>query len=226
MSNSKKQELIGRLQNCKQPDYQKYLRLLKIVTNSNNIPSDEETIKAIGENANNTIKYLYMLEEKRKIDYEINRKVYNIKNEIDDKLIQEVDQYIKNNEYVSKINDMRIMILSDIIKENESKIELQENKNEINEINKEVKSLHNPKLKENMRVYHLWSDGEIDSTKGGEIYNMRSTFTMKPPITKNGSYFSFPVLNDGKDNSQTYAIIEENDAYMIREKMKKILNVN
>ena len=69
-------------------------------------------------------------------------------------------------------------------------------------------------------IYHIYSDGEITSEKGGGVYGQRSRFTQTHPISQtnhirlsNYDIFKFP-LTDGYNNK--YAITTRDDAFAIR----------
>lgn len=85
-------------------------------------------------------------------------------------------------------------------------------------IMKYIKNAHNPKLvilKESPNgniIYHIYSDGEITSQKGGWAYLQRSEFNVNYITCKNKYNNLFPI-NRGEF---TYAIVTEHDALQIQ----------
>jgi hypothetical protein len=85
---------------------------------------------------------------------------------------------------------------------------------------KEIENMHNPNLvniKESPNgniIYHVYSDGEITSQKGGFAYLKRSEFTEKSSIECKKKYV-FPIKKD----EYSYAIVTKNDAYKIRDRL-------
>jgi hypothetical protein len=80
---------------------------------------------------------------------------------------------------------------------------------------------HNNSLISNNTIYHIYSDGEITSQKGGIDYLQRSEFTNKLSIP-NGNSLELIFPNQGYKN--TYAIVCLKDALNIRNMMVKYIN--
>ena len=89
------------------------------------------------------------------------------------------------------------------------------------EIQEKINSSHNPGLvikdesPNGNRIYHIYADGEITSQKGGWAYLQRSEFTDKFPIRGYSHRLKFPL----KMGEHSYAIVTEQDAYLIRDMM-------
>lgn len=85
-------------------------------------------------------------------------------------------------------------------------------------IMKYIKNAHNPNLiipEESPNgniIYHIYSDGEITSQKGGWAYLQRSEFNVNYITCKNKYNNLFPI-NRGEF---TYAIVTEHDALRIQ----------
>lgn len=103
----------------------------------------------------------------------------------------------------------------------------------VNEINLKVRVLHdahysasptglvNPGESPNANtIYHLFNDGSVSSTKGGDVYGRRSFFQIFSPITEEyKNHFKFPLKGEGF----TYAILTNEECVSVREEMKKWL---
>lgn len=98
---------------------------------------------------------------------------------------------------------------------------ISEKKHTQEEILEKIIRSHNPRLiiedeSPNVnRIYHIYTDGEITNQKGGWAYRHRSEFTIKFPIHGYFPHLEFP-LNMG---NRGYAIVTEQDAYLIRDMM-------
>lgn len=93
-------------------------------------------------------------------------------------------------------------------------------------INEMINLKHNPNLikideaPNGNVIYHIYSDGEITSEKGGGVYGQRSRFTQTHPISQtnhirlsNYDIFKFPLTDDYNNK---YAITTRDDAFAIR----------
>ena len=86
-----------------------------------------------------------------------------------------------------------------------------------------IEKAHNPSLVIKTEspngniIYHLYSDGEITSQKGGWAYLQRSEFTSKYSLCKKNYFDIFPM----KLKNLSYAIVTENDANQILSMMQE-----
>ncbi len=88
-----------------------------------------------------------------------------------------------------------------------------EKKKDIQAINDQVLKLHDIKYTKEYHVYELYSDGEILTTKGGELYGDRTFFSDMPAMIL--PEFTFPI----KNKNLSYAVMTCKDARMMRKKM-------
>ncbi len=80
-----------------------------------------------------------------------------------------------------------------------------------------AKKYHNPKLVKCDHVVKVWSDGEITTEKGGDLYGERSLHQFKPPATTEN--FVFPeecenIVKNGR--AYQFAIVTSEQAMIIR----------
>jgi len=86
-----------------------------------------------------------------------------------------------------------------------------------------IEQKHNPKLVQPEEspngniIYHIYSDGEITSQKGGWAYLQRSEFTSLYALQLKKKYYDlFPIKHSA---NISYAIVTEKDANTIRQMM-------
>ena len=95
------------------------------------------------------------------------------------------------------------------------------------ELKEFIKSKHNPNLVDETkapndnRIYHIYEDGEITHQKGSYAYLNRTEFVEKYGSVRNIPADIFPITFK-KNMWQThgYAIVTQEDAYAILEKLK------
>lgn len=86
-----------------------------------------------------------------------------------------------------------------------------------------ITSAHNPGLvietesPNSNIIYHVYSDGEITSQKGGWAYLQRSVFTLVYPKFRNQFIDLFPIKQTTRYGDCSYAIVTEEDAKKIVE---------
>jgi hypothetical protein len=108
------------------------------------------------------------------------------------------------------------MIIAQRKEQAQKKVEA--NQDEVDAINDLVAKLHSEdNATQANDAYELYSDGEIMSTKGGELYGLRSKFQRVCPMIL-APVFKFPL----KKGNFTYAILKREDCYAIRERMAKL----
>jgi hypothetical protein len=64
-----------------------------------------------------------------------------------------------------------------------------------------VEKYHDEKLKQNGHVYLLFNDGELISTKGGELFGQRNFHQFQHPILSKEEAFRFEMPNKCGDMS-------------------------
>lgn len=137
------------------------------------------------------------------------------------KKFDEMAEWLENVKFNRIVVERQIKVIGEVIKRQEDIAEAryEEMKPLIDEINADVKDVHNVELIAGQNVFHLINDGEITQQKGGELYGERGVFVLKPPLPIPINWFVFP--KKGRDQ-YSYAIIDENTAIKIREKMESM----
>lgn len=193
-----------------------YLNLVQKVCGALNVPKE----KFVGNDISVTLSVLCKVARERHpgdVIFNKCRKVHQSKLKITSDLLVEMEQWCINYKEYCGIQNTKVEIMKYVIEQKKELIirKQKDYKEEIEAINDEVAKLHDIKNTEDVRVYKLYSDGEIMTTKGGVLYGLRSLFTHQPsaciPI------FSFPK----QVNDVTCAILKKEDAENIREKMLK-----
>jgi hypothetical protein len=128
----------------------------------------------------------------------------------------ELQEFIANVEKQNSIQQVCIMILQKKINDIQQSVDDKNvhNQKKIKEIEDMAKELHNVDLIKEHTVNHLYNDGELISQKGGDIYLMRSTFSIQPSLI-------LPKMSFPEDdwNGYSYAILSDADCQSIRQKM-------
>ena len=81
-----------------------------------------------------------------------------------------------------------------------------------------VCAAHNIELTKEYHVFHFYSDGSIDNTKGGDCYGMRSVFSTEPKVL-GCPKLSFPE----RCNKYTYAVLTKAQAEQFRNELLALL---
>ncbi len=198
--------------------YNKLIELGRTIVNA----KEGETLEEIMGDLQPTIDVLRQIEPT--FDYEVFRKYeqYTIKDKTVDweQACKEMKEFIEKVKKHAHINHVMVMIYQQ--KYDEIKSEALEKATHKDDMIKEIEELakehHDMSLVKERHVTHLYNDGEITSQKGGDIYGMRNQHCMYsalivPPI-------SFPIEDR---NGFSYAILTDENANMIRNKMKQLM---
>jgi len=104
---------------------------------------------------------------------------------------------------------------------------------QLNELKDFIKNLHNPGLIDQSMapngniIYHIYEDGEITHQKGSYAYKQRTEFVEKYPSLPAYKIPAdiFPITHvDHFDKKHGYAIVTQENAYIILERMKNVGN--
>ncbi len=181
-------------------------------------PSDEELELSIGISNTQVLKQLKDLSH-----YHFpNMSQFSIAraNPNDPQSIETIRQAIKKMQNVVYISKTQILFLEQLIEARQKLAEqkAQANLGEVQAINELVWSLHSrSNATDSHHAYELFEDGEVQTTKGGELYGERSYFQTAGPMIL-ADVFKFPCHRSGF----TFAILKHEDCLAIRERMLKL----
>lgn len=187
-----------------QSTYDSYKMLLKAFQGID-FPEDlQEKVAAFYKEHLSKIKELRTNEEKEAFGDEVRQELPEIREYFD--ILEKKDQYenaitLLLQESIKAKRDTQVASLTD------------EQRQLIREIEQEAAELDDYENSSGEHAFELFNDGELFCTKGGDLYGERSTFSFEealvlPPMT-------FPRERAGF----TYAILKEEDARRIRDKM-------
>lgn len=130
---------------------------------------------------------------------------------------KKVAEFIYDEEKSVAIFSLMIDIINKWLIQNEKVIA----SDALKQIQRDIIEAHNTEFTKNHCVYHFYSDGEITSTKGGDIYGMRSTFLIAPPL-KDKYQLELPLSH----NVFSYAIVESEEiAQGFRNRLINLANI-
>lgn len=91
-----------------------------------------------------------------------------------------------------------------------------------------VTKYHNKALVKEHKVMHIWNDGRITETKGGDLYGCRTLFKIHVQLTDNNIFGRFPCKDKSfnSDPDASFAIVSELNALEIRNEMKSLLDMD
>ena len=86
---------------------------------------------------------------------------------------------------------------------------------------------HDKKLIREGQVNHIWNDGRITRTKGGDLYGGRTLFKIHVPLTDKSIFGRFPCKDKSwsSNPNASFAVVTEESALEIRNEMKKLLEI-
>ncbi len=161
-----------------------YLNLLtSIVQPVDYLPSDEEERKVLGDELATTLQFLLahcaLLIQKYDITDIMGRE---IKTDQDfQKLSDDIDGYIENNKIGIQFKEVMINLLKTWVEEHKKAVPF----DKLKELHQEIMAAHDEKWIDQSNVTELWSNGEITSQKGGQLYGYRSVFSIAAPFRDN-----------------------------------------
>jgi hypothetical protein len=186
-----------------------YLNLIGKITGMQ-YPTDKLLKETIGK----TYEHIEFLQKFLHSNYPTNDLSFMYRDVTDTQaFIKKVDTWIFNHEKMNALYTVMIDILQKWLEQNTKVI----SENHLISLQTDIVAAHDLKLIKENHVYHFYSDGEITSTKGGEIYGTRSTFSMSPPLIDK-FMLTLPMQNSGL----TYAVVTYEKAKEFRERMIQI----
>lgn len=192
---------LNKIRTHPKPRIMTYLNLIKSAVQPKGMfPNDEEMEATFGKDVTTLLHQLHNVDIYISCSDIFDRKITNDE-ELED-LRKDVAKFLKNEKKTSKIIDVQIMIVKKWIKEH-TKTFTQE---QLAPILEKVRSAHDEKWIQQEHVTELWSNGEIISTKGGELYGYRSNFSRSPSLS-NKFNWEFPM----KSGNLSYAIVESEE---------------
>jgi hypothetical protein len=128
----------------------------------------------------------------------------------------DIDGFLKNNEMTVQIFEVAIFLLESFAKPHRKIIPFEK----LAELHKDIMLAHDEKWIQQAYVTELWSDGEITSQKGCDLYQYRSVFTREPPFNHSFEW----TLARKHSNGQSYVILESEEvASAFRARMKILI---
>jgi len=181
-------------------------------------PTEQQMQAALGEESANFIcKLLDLINHTYpKMTFSEELATAMLHGEVADGLADRVKEYNAQLQKVVTITNTEIIYLEQLIDERKALVQLKadENSEEVRAINGLVAELHDLANADADHAYELFSDGEIQTTKGGELYGERSYFQCEKPMLL-APVFEFPL----KRGKYTYAILKHEDCCAIRNRM-------
>jgi len=133
----------------------------------------------------------------------------------DDSHLENMKKYLDDSLILRSVINQCIWMLQKALDKKKSEYTVSETA--VNRINDLVAKLHDLYLNVRSGVTCLWCDGEIDFTKGGDLYGCRRRFQSAPPLQIQKNIFTFPK----KDGDLSFAFLTHENAMMIRDQMLK-----
>ncbi len=138
----------------------------------------------------------------------------------DPQSLETIRQAIQKMQNVVHISKTEILFLENLVeaREEQARQKAEIHLEEVKAINELVWNLHSLSNATDFdHAYELFDDGEIQSTKGGDIYGERSYFQTAGPLIL-APVFYFPSHRSGF----TFAILKYEDCLAIRQRMLKL----
>lgn len=192
-----------------------YFNRLSVIT-GHRYPTDEKIRDVIGDKIFQAISVIQDTYEAP--DSNIYGELRNENLVINQTLIDRVETWLNNKRLYIQSYEVINDILDKWIQKNAKKSTDEE---DIKIFNEKVSKLHDMSLTEidGNHVYHLYSDGEISTTKSGKyVYGNRSFFTEKSAIL-NCPKFVFPVIC----GNLSYAVVPQKTAYALRDEIIQMI---
>lgn len=183
-------------------------------------PTDNQMKEALGEESANFICKLLDLNNrtypKMTFDKELRKAIQD--GEVVDGLADQLKEYNTQLRKVVDITNTQIIYLEQLIDERKELVQQKTDANseEVKAINDLVAELHDLANADTDHAYELFNDGEIQTTKGGELYGQRSSFQSEKPMLL-APVFEFPL----KRGKYSYAVLKYEDCCAIRDRMAK-----
>jgi hypothetical protein len=137
----------------------------------------------------------------------------------EDFILAKMELDVMINKYKKMISYQTILIdfLNELLDDKKEKMQVlaQLMKDEVDKIINQVKEWHSEVNTKSDKATILFSDGEIQQTKGGELFGRRSMFSILPPLGI-AEVFKFPIKYN---NDFTCAWLTHEQAIEIRNRM-------
>lgn len=183
-------------------------------------PNEDQMKEALGEESTNFIcKLLNLINHnypEMTFDKEFRKAIQD--GEVADELADQLKEYNTQLQKIVDITNTEIIYLEQLIDERKELVQQKADANseEVKAINDLVAKLHDLANANAPEAYELFNDGEIQTTKGGELYGQRSSFQSEKPMQL-PPVFKFPL----KRGNYTYAVLKPEDCCAIRDRMAK-----
>lgn len=194
----------------------RYLNLIKkaVPPKHRALFASEEQIKlTLGVELDTTLTYLSRFQRKSCSRHDISHLMNGIFEDVA-AFGKMVDEYLEDEKKHAEITEVMIALLKDWIEKNQKHVphEL------LVDLERDMWAANNNKWIQQQHVWEIWSDGEIITTKGGDLYGARSEFSFHPPLLH-----KFNMKLPRVRNELSYCTVEtEEIAIGFRNRMKEI----
>jgi hypothetical protein len=204
------EQLVKQILEAPGPRETTYIDLLRKITNSK-YPTDEESERILGSkiwNALQVISETYELPDTN---------IYELLNKPNDANFSQMKTWLRKNELCVIGMELQIKILENWITSRAREIP----EDIIKKFEEKVASLHDWSLTEIQgdHCHRLWSDGEINSTKSGDIYGLRNVFVDESEVL-GCPKFKFPV----ESGRYSYAVLPLETAQELRKEILEMIS--